>query len=221
MTYKHPVDSNFIEKELAERTVKELMEAQSYNIGKMIDNMIELTPEPSEDGEEYIFFVRHCIGRGEFETEDMVLAKKSEILDESIDYVQGYSYVFDTHAQMMGYKVAETYLTKYYLYDLLADFLYESSCFGTDQHALAEEREKLEEANKEAKDETTEYVTREEAKEELFGDLGFEEEKRIPEEEEAYWTAFKDIGYRAYEYNKLASQLEVELIRKIIEEEDV
>ena len=64
-------------------------------------------------------------------------------LKEKREATQSYGYNFIEQEKIMGYWVAETALTKYYLEDLMVDILYEASFFGFTQEHLQEEKDEL------------------------------------------------------------------------------
>ncbi|MBB1109642.1 hypothetical protein H5S11_04025 [Limosilactobacillus sp. pH52_RY] len=81
-----------------------------------------------KDNDQGIFFVHRCI-KDDMNGEAFQLIFLNE-LRENREATKSYGYDFIEQAKIMGYWVAETPLTKYYLEDLMVDILYEASFFG-------------------------------------------------------------------------------------------
>ena len=77
------------------------------------------------------------------------LIDKTELLqDDWKDKVHGYCYMLDTFDEIASFKVADTYLTKRNIIELMASVLYEASWFGPNQEDLEDFTESLEESSK-------------------------------------------------------------------------
>ena len=81
-----------------------------------------------KDDDQGIFFVHRCI-KDDINGQTFQLIFLNE-LKEKREATQSYGYNFIEQEKIMGYWVAETALTKYYLEDLMVDILYEASFFG-------------------------------------------------------------------------------------------
>ena len=224
--YTFPVKSSpMMSPEVMDMSIADLLERRHANLSRMIDRMISLEPELTEDGE-FIMFAHKILDVGPNDLDDLdvtfVNARRSHLLkDPPPDFIVSNGYEFLEHKYLMSIKVAETYLTRYYLYDLLADFLHEASFFGCDQQYLEEEKKKLDDAIEDMEKHPESLKTLDEDFwRGMFEENGWEYEERDPAEKEAYNIAFRKVADASIEYNTLCNRLEAEKVRKLLRQEE-
>lgn len=110
---------------------------------RLIDRLTDMDPEFDDD--RGILMVVHSSGLNTWDDDDIftVLVRESEIISDAED-VQIYAYAMTTHARMVAFYIADTYLTQYYLGDLIIQFLHEALFFGPEQERLEEFMEEME-----------------------------------------------------------------------------
>lgn len=154
----------------------------------------------------WIFFAHHT-ANSENEIE-FALVKKSDLLNSD---VMSYAYEFSPISETAGFLVADTYLTQYYLKDLLVEYLFESSFFGFEQENLEKERQRLYDNSKYVNEHFDELLQNSKDAESI--EFDFELEKRDEEEIEA-WKSY--ISYEI-EYNNIAFEIEEQKVIKLLE----
>lgn len=172
--------------EWSHRPVSDVTEYWRKEISGFIDRLCNLEIKPSKDGE-CIFFV-HYIMENFYKEPCFSLVHLNEFKTDPYN-AYSYAYEFQNQAEIVGYLVAETPLTLEYIYELMADIMYEASFFGFEQEDLTEEKEKLLQA-KEAMEKANEdrFVSFNEYKE----SIGWKDEAADPEAEKlrnAVWDA--------------------------------
>ena len=196
-------------KNLDEFVDKDLMISEIYNsyidkIRFLIEKIQKCSIEESD--EDWIFFAHHICNFSDDITFSLV--KKSELLDET---VLSYAYEFSPVSETAGFLVADTYLTQYYLEDLLVDYLFESSFFGYDQEYLETEKFKLEQDAKYLNEHLDELLEDSKNHTPILSD--FEFEKRDEQEIEA-WKSY--ISHEI-EYDKIAFEIEKQKVIELLE----
>lgn len=196
--------------EWADWIVSDVTEHCRKEISDFIDRLCNLEIKPSEDGI-CLFFV-HYIMENMFEEPCFSLVHLNEFKADP-DNAYSYAYEFQDQAEIVGYLVAETPLTLEYIYELMADIMYEASFFGFEQEDLPEEKEKLLQA-KEAMEEGDEdrFISLDEYKE----SIGWKDKPADPEAEKlrnAAWDA-------ALAYNNYSDKKERKLLLNRLGESD-
>lgn len=142
-----------------------------------------------KDDHQGIFFVHRCI-KDDMNGQTFQLVYLNE-LRENHEATQSYGYNFVEQAKLMGYWIAETPLTKYYLEDLMVDILYEASFFGFSQEHLQEEKDELQRSATED-DSTT--ISADDFFAELEKEQGYQFDRQSPDEQELEMKVIKMAG---------------------------
>lgn len=187
-------------------TFGEFKDNKKHKASIIIDNLLNADIQEESDA---ILFACH---RYDNDANDIVfeLVEIEEISgDDWKDKAQGYCYMAEPFDKIAAYKIADTYLTKRNLVDLLVDVMYEASWFGPNQEHREEFIESLDDR----------INSEEEAKpiEELWkhfeDEFGWTPEIRNPEEEKIE----RDVNMKIYEYNRTCFLNEVANIRKSLD----
>ena len=213
--YSHTFDYTLMKDKYRELTVGEIIDAQKAALNDMIDRMINMKPKPDKDGEVWILMTVHS---SEDESGDLrhILVKKSDVLDEKNEWITPYGYEFTPHEEVVGFYVADTYLTQYWLTELIEDFLFEASWTGYNQEHLQETLDELDKSVEEIENGTAVTHTWEEVQAELEKD-GFTFEKKDKEQEEAWHKYIKACG----EYARKCQEIEIKKLREMLIEEEM
>ena len=182
-----------------ETTFDGYLEKLETNAKTTISNLIHSRLTSSDDN---ILFACH---RYSTEGDDIVfeLISKKELL--SPDWKQnlaGYCYMAEPFEEIASYRIADTYLTKRNLTDLLVDVIYEASWFGPNQEKREEFIESLNEDPGEAR-------PIEELFEKFEEEYGWTPEKRDLDEE----LEERNVNIRVGEYNRNCFLREAKKIR--------
>lgn len=127
------------------KTVAEIKEAYRLRLLEFLEMLCKL--EVDSTGQDKIFFC-HKIYSNYEEKVETILCTKTDIL--ACDKPETYSWILVDFAEVMGYCIADTELTKKKIYAVLAQILHEMTFFGFTQEELNEEREQLKASIKEA-----------------------------------------------------------------------
>lgn len=131
--FEYPVDLMYL------RDIKETLDEVNrrivFKLKEYIEKMSNIEIEHSET--EWVFFVNKEYG--EFGLENQYSLAKLEDIRGSNTKVERYSCLLIKQEIVMGYFIANTELTQFYIYDILAYILHEMSFFGFEQ----EEREEV------------------------------------------------------------------------------
>ena len=159
-----------------------------------------------------ILYVHRCIKDG-YPDQCYCLANMNEVL--SSDFTEtSYGYELSPQAEIMGFLVAETELTKRYLYELAASVLYEASFFGIEEEKKQDTIDSMERSINDIKSGNYHSYTWEELKNEMgFDDDLLDEES--PDEMKLQQLAIKADN----EYYRHSAVKELKMIRKMLLEE--
>lgn len=199
---EHPISLIFLKEEDAERTAAELIANRNQFLNGLIDRLIS-QPDKSVD---YILYAEHKYSQDLSEDVQFVLAETEKIMAGDIFFPV--SCILFEHSDIANIKVAETYTTKYYLYELMAYVLHEASWFGPEQEMKAEFEESLTEKG--------EYYSVDEVRQMIEDEYGIEFEKRDAEEEELEMLIRKRITELEIEYNSFCRKRELAEVRKLV-----
>lgn len=192
----------------ADWIVSDVTEHCRKQISDFIDRLCKLEIKTSKDGD-CVFFV-HYIMENLYEEPCFSLVHLSEFKADLYN-AYSYAYEFQDQAEIAGYLVADTPLTQEYIYELMADIMYEASFFGFEQEGLPEEKEKLSQA-KEAMTNANEdnFVSFDDYKE----SIGWKDKHSDPEAEKL-WRAACDA---VFAYNKYSDEKERKLLLNMLGE---
>lgn len=177
-------------------TVGEIKNRLRKHLNEVMDRICNATPKPSEDRE--ILMAVHTV-ESEFAIDvDFNLYKADELMD---DKYQSYGYEFTPLEETLNFEVANTYLTNYYLNELIATYLFEVTWTGWNQEHLEEEVNEITESAKEVEEHPERLV---EWDSEKFREE-FELEKEDPKQQRAWRKLIKQQG----EYSLKCIEIEV------------
>lgn len=142
-----------------------------------------------KDDDQGIFFVHRCI-KDDMNGQIFQLIFLNE-LKEKREATQSYGYNFIEQEKIMGYWVAETALTKYYLEDLMVDILYEASFFGFTQEHLQEEKDEL---DRRIAEDDSETISVEDFFAELEEEQGYKFDRQSSDEQKLEMKVIKMAG---------------------------
>lgn len=207
---KYWLDSELWDERLRDTTLGELIDRYTALTNRLMNNII--TAVPSEQEEKWVFFAAHA--HDGFNTTDEILfyLAKVEDIKRGGDF-ETYAYDLCTFDEVVNYYVADTYLTQFYIDELIVHFLFEMSWYGVDQDELERVKSELLADVEESGFEADEELGSESMQEELDGEGLLE--KRDPREEAASQTLEKTID----EYNEYCRNLEAEKIRELLARE--
>ena len=90
---------------------------------------------------------------------------------DSLTNVTTYAYEFSLNEEIMGYLISDNEYTQNYIYDLIADVLYEASFFGYNEENKIKQKEELIESVREIEEGVAKTVSWEECKKKLFSNV--------------------------------------------------
>lgn len=198
-----------IAKEREDQSIKEIKQEYSEKLNKLIDTLTSVEPLHSE--EEMIFLVTHCAPEDAGDIRNILIRRE----DINKEFATPYGYELDSFEEVAGYYIADTYLTQYYLNDMLAEILFETSLTGFEHENLERITNKIDAAIKEIeffKDNPKYFITHEELKDRLETNLDVEFERRDSAEEEA----MRDLIRHIAKYNVKCQQIELAKLRKLL-----
>ena len=134
------------------------------------------------DGCEWVFFVHH-VPESDGDDIAVVLAKQDDVLDASRPLIP-YGYDFSPIAETAGIPVADTYLTKRNIHEVLLDYMFETSFFGFAQEGLQDALDRIDESIAYSKEHPEDLHPIDE----LWEKIGYEPEVRDPAEKAAWRT---------------------------------
>ena len=205
--FKHVFGHQMMSEKYKNITCGEIAEKYKTELNNYIDRLLGISPKKEE--ETWILMVVHATETEYNSDIRFLLVKQSDVLKEPLDeFITPYGYFNLEFEEILGFYVADTYLTQYYLEDLIVDFLYESSWTGFKHEQLQEMTDSL----NEGMEEEGELYTIEELEKELEEKFGIEFEKKDKEQEEAFNLLFKQQA----EYNRKCEMIEIKKLRKLL-----
>lgn len=192
--FAHPIEYEF-HPEYRTMTVDAIRELHRELLGKYIDWLSALEIKAPKHGRQSLLYVYRRLKNGHHKPA-FGMVQLDELLKLGSS-AEDYAYLLCEQAEIMGYLVADTPLTQRYLYELIADVMFEASWFGFRQEHLEEELCKLEDACREA----------EEGKrctlEKLEAEFGMEPDHESPDEKELSYAALKaELAYADHSREK-------------------
>ncbi|RVU73123.1 MULTISPECIES: DUF6557 family protein [Lactobacillus] len=145
-------------------TIAEAKSKSKELVEYYIDRLLALKTKPNKDN--MIFYLYQYLSNG-------IIHRKRGLstirdLETKGTTAANYGIEYTEQAEIMGYFVAETELTQYYLLDLMQEILWDASFFGIEQENLEDALNELKEASEDEEGET--YTSFEEMEKDLFGD---------------------------------------------------
>ena len=178
--YMYPVDYE-MSAELLDRTLREIKERHREVVRQLIERLSMLETTVPEDGHQGLLFVHRCI-KDDFSDQDFSLVHIDELREKGVK-VESYAYEMCPMSEIIGFFVAETPLTKRYIYELISNVLYEASYFGFEPEARKTRIDEIIDSLNEAEEDIKngKYYTWEEVKKELEDEHGepFDDEREL------------------------------------------
>lgn len=115
---------------------------------KHLKHILKQVPKKTNDGHSYVFYVSHKLSDDLLITEPYFNLQRTDQLGSVFP---SYAYELTPASEVLGYLIACTWRTKYYLDNLLVDIMFELSWTGYKQEKLKSEIHKLKKADKEVK----------------------------------------------------------------------
>ena len=139
--YKEPI--KFDQEAFQNLTVSQVRYTVTQSIREYIERLRIIPVEAPADGRQGLLYVHRAID-GDIITDSLAfsLVLVDELLEKG-SAATDYAYELNSQTEIMGYLVADTPLTLRYIYELMADVLYEASFFGFEQEGLGEARQRL------------------------------------------------------------------------------
>lgn len=200
--------------ELKNITISEI-EAGIYNkVKELIERLINTNPSVDDP---HILLAVHSTEPTDIRA---MLVNQQEVLED--EDAASYSYEFCEFEEVVGYYVADTYLTQHYIEEVIADFLFHVSVTGFDHEHLQSSIERIEASLRECQehqDDPDYFFSHEEVIKHLEEQLGIKPEEKDPKQEEAknQYTIAKakyDSTCKKIEIEKLRSELCKEIQQK-------
>ena len=160
-----------------ELTVGEIRDCHVDLVRGLIERLRTVPVKEPEDSRRGVLYVYRTV-KDMSDEPAFGFAHVDELLEKGAE-ADDYAYEFCEQAEIAGFLVAETPLTLRYIYELMADVMYEASFFGFEQEDLAGELEAIRNAEKEIEDGTAVLHSWEDVKAEA------EEKQGCPFDEES------------------------------------
>lgn len=142
----HPVNLGEID---PERTISEVQSEIHTGLHNYLTRLKELPIKEPANGDKGVFYVYHCLGANL--GIDFGLTFFDDLRAQGIN-AHNYDYILVKQAEIVGYLIADTPLTQYYLPELLVDIMYGASFFGFRQEYLAQAKKQLDETAEEVEE---------------------------------------------------------------------
>lgn len=195
-------------------TISQIAERQQEELNRLIDRLIAIDPAKDNDSEEWILMTVHC-AETEGEDLDHILVRESDVFDDCLKRVDSYAFDLTPFATAAGYYVADTYLTQYYISELIAYYLFEVSSTGYEQEKLEQTVKDLDKALREIENGHTKGFSIEEFEKELEEEYGLQFEEEDPRVE----SARKDYYRERVKYSEYCRTTEIGKLRELLKEE--
>lgn len=212
--YKYAFTSELINKKYENITCGEIIKKYKKILNDYIDKLISIKPNV-DNKEKWILLSTHVYGEFNDNIQHLLIKKSDLLSNDDLESLQSYAYNLSPFEDILGFYVADTYLTQYEINDLLVDFLYESSWTGFEQENLKQIVDDLEESireiDKNKKDSKSLYSV-EEVFKELEEKHGFEPEKKDEKQERAYKEFLKSL----FEYEKECKNIELKKLKDLL-----
>lgn len=189
----------------SKKTVAEIKEAYRLRLLKFLEMLCKL--EVDSTPQDKILFC-HKVYSNYKKKVETVLCTSTDIF--ACDKPETYSWILVDFAEVMGYYIADTELTKKNIYAVLAQILHEMTFFGFTQEELNEEREQLKASIKEAATGRTRPA--EEVFTELFEELGIQKDEINEQEKEI----LAELHEQERKYNQFQLVAECKKVKKLL-----
>ena len=162
--YEHPSKLDNFDDDL---TIAQAKERANKVIGKYIERLETMGAKPND--RQMIFYMYEYLGSYKL-NQYRGLSTVADLQEKGVE-APNYGIEYTSQEEIMGYWVADTEMTQYYLNDLMVEIMWDASFFGVKQEKLPEAIKELEEADKEIDEGLEEsFNSYEEFEDFLYGD---------------------------------------------------
>lgn len=162
--YEHPSKLDNFDDDL---TIAQAKERANKVIGKYIERLETMEVKPND--RQMIFYMYEYLGSYKLD-QNRGLCTVADLQEKGIE-APNYGIEYTPQEEIMGYWVADTEMTQYYLNDLIVEIIWDASFFGVKQEKLPEAIKELAEADKEIDEGLEEsFNSYEEFEDFLYGD---------------------------------------------------
>ena len=162
--YEHPNKLDSFDDDL---TIAQAKERANKVIGKYIERLETMEVKPND--RQMIFYMYEYLGSYKLD-QNRGLCNVADLQEKGVE-APNYGIEYTPQEEIMGYWVADTEMTQYYLNDLIVEIIWDASFFGVKQEKLPEAIKELEEADKEIDEGLEEsFNSYEEFEDFLYGD---------------------------------------------------
>ena len=162
--YEHPSKLDNFDDDL---TIAQAKERANKVIGKYIERLETMEVKPND--RQMIFYMYEYLGSYKL-NQYRGLSTVADLQEKGVE-APNYGIEYTSQEEVMGYWVADTEMTQYYLNDLMVEIMWDASFFGVKQEKLPEAIKELEEADKEIDEGLEEsFNSYEEFEDFLYGD---------------------------------------------------
>ena len=162
--YEHPSKLDNFDDDL---TIAQAKERANKVIGKYIERLETMEVKPND--RQMIFYMYEYLGSYKLD-QNRGLCTVADLQEKGVE-APNYGIEYTPQEEIMGYWVADTEMTQYYLNDLIVEIIWDASFFGVKQEKLPEAIKELEEADKEIDEGLEEsFNSYEEFEDFLYGD---------------------------------------------------
>ena len=205
--YEHPSKLDNFDDDL---TIAQAKERANKVVGKYIERLETMEAKPND--RQMIFYMYEYLGSYKLD-QNRGLCTVADLQEKGIE-APNYGIEYTPQEEIMGYCVADTEMTQYYLNDLIVEIIWDASFFGVKQEKLPEAIKELEEADKEIDEGLEEsFNSYEEFEDFLYGD-----EPRPPklskEDSAEKQKIIQEVNHLHEKFNHHLQQKEIDQILK-------
>lgn len=218
--YKYVFNYELMNQKYKDITCGEIRKKVTKLLNDYIDKLISIKPLLDKE-ETWILVTTHSYDTFSDEDIQHLLIKKSDLLNKSdLENVESYAYELSSFEDVVGYFVADTYLTQYEIDNLLVDFLHETSWTGFNHEDLERILNDLDESIKEEeehKDDPNYYISAEDFMKKIEEEHGFKFEKKDEKQEKAHDEFLKHL----IDYNNICKAIELQKLKNLLTNNDI
>ena len=209
--YKHPSKLENFDDDM---TIVQAKKRAKEVITKYIERLENMAVKPND--EQMIFYMYEYLSSYNLK-QNRGLSTLGDLREKGVE-APNYGIEYTPQEETMGYWIADTEMTQYYLNDLMVEILWDASFFGVEQEKLPEANKELEEANKEIDEGLEEsFSSYEEFEDFLYGDDPRPPKLSNEDETERSRIAEK-VNQLHRDFNKHLQQKEIDKILKELEQ---
>ena len=205
--YEHPNKLGSFDDDL---TIAQAKKRANEIIAKYIERLENIAIKPND--KQMIFYMYEYLSSYNLER-NRGLSTLADLQEKGVE-APNYGIEYTPQEEIMGYCVADTEMTQYYLNDLIVEIIWDASFFGVEQEKLPEAIKELEEADKEIDEGLEEsFNSYEEFEDFLYGD-----EPRPPklskEDSAEKQKIIQEVNHLHEKFNHHLQQKEIDQILK-------